>query len=95
MAKDLVTAVNDLWYAPHKSWKDSRPTDDHPSEGSSTGKKRTTDAKRVGIAAGASALTIPKLYGAMLKGLVIEVPLAINRRAPSDAQTIRRISQRS
>ena len=77
MAKDLVTAVNDLWYAPHRSWKESRVIDDGPAEGSSTDKKRMTDAKRVGMAAGASALTIPKLYGAMLKGFVITAPLAI------------------
>ena len=77
MAKDLLTATNDLWYAPAKKWKQTRTTnDDDAGEGSSTPKKRVTDAKRVAKAAGASAMTIPKLYGVMLKGFVVDAPLA-------------------
>ncbi len=77
MAKDLLTATNDLWYAPAKKWKQTRTTNDDAGEGSSTPNKRVTDAKRAAKAARASAMTIPKLYGVMLKGFVVDAPLAI------------------
>lgn len=77
MAKDMLTATNDLWYAPAKKWKQTRATNDDAGEGSRTPNKRVTDAKRVARAAGASAMTIPKLYGVMLKGFIVDAPLAI------------------
>ena len=77
MTKDLLTATNDLWYAPAKKWKQTRTTNEEAGEGSSTPKKQLATAKRAAKAAGASAMSIPKLYGVLLKGFIVDSPLAI------------------
>jgi hypothetical protein len=49
---------------------------DDPDEGSSTS-TRSSGGSRVAKMVGASAMSIPKLYGFMLKGFLVDTPLAV------------------
>ena len=90
--KAMLSAVNDIWYAPHKrrqqqiirsraalEHQGSRPETPDPNnseeEGSTKGPRVTPSeaAKMVGL----SALSIPKLHGSMLKGMLIDTPYAV------------------
>lgn len=77
MSYDLLRVTNDLWYAPHKIRKNKPATDDDSGEGSSTTSKHRSNAKQAAKMLGASAMTIPKIHGILLKSFVIDAPLAI------------------
>jgi hypothetical protein len=80
MAYDILSATNDLWYAPHKLRMKTQEAGEDVGESSSSNTKRTSAAKHAKQTArmvGASAMTIPRLYGIMLKGFAVDTPLAV------------------
>lgn len=91
-AYDSLTHVNNFWYAPYKMRKESKLNakarltaeadpenqsgsinkDDH-SEGSSKAGTSVTSAQL----AGASAMSMPRLWGTFVKSIVVEMPFAV------------------
>lgn len=74
-----LSAVNDIWYGPYRIQKDyedkilvrGQPFSDGDLDEDSG--RAASVAKMVGV----SALSIPKLCGAMLKGFVVDAPFAV------------------
>ena len=80
MSYDMLMAGNNLWYGPYKIHKRSRETHVYDAgEGSSvmTTSSRASQSKHVANMAGASLMSIPRLFGVLLKGFIMDAPLAI------------------
>lgn len=77
ITKNILGALTDVYYAPRREYKNIRESEAELSaEGEAEGSRRSLTAKEYARITGAGAMTIPKVWGYFVKGLVLDAPLA-------------------
>lgn len=88
LSYNTMNEINNFWYAPYKMRRDAKAkaeshthskskTINDSTNDSSEGSSKNASAKSTAQLVGASAMSMPRLWGAFVKGAAVDAPLAI------------------